>query len=1406
MVQKVFIVASEWGATKGGINVFNYSLVTALSRVLSNEAEIYAVASEDFNFPISPPENLSFIKYDAQKSNLDEVIREKILADRTEKHLPAIIIGHDVITGPDVLNAVESINSENHNLCLSGLICHMDYNAYQGHKGRSLDTVNAKAILQRDLVDRADYVFAVGPLLRDSFQNIRTRAGAIPVKELVPGFPDMLREHRPYNPSNALKFFVSGRITKEDDPIKNGRLALKALEHVFNAKYGTNEPLWKNKGTLIVYGFQSDETGNDWFFDGVDRSKLSQKLNVNLQPYSEQSSIFNQLRDSHIALMPSIHEGFGLTGWEALCAGIPLVCSDQSGLSQFLDNLFSKNHHLPSESIVKVTLGAGDGDGAKISNNVTNMSDKIAELVKTYERRKKHAETLADHLKKFYSWEECARELASAFNLAQRTSTDWSTRKHGSDINYDAKGNISNNQAKVIRDAISVADSGKSLSEWSTTCAALNILSDLGKLPTYALLGQAANQLALIGNGIEKEYSESTEKNPNLRVSGRFDVLWRYLAAATHIATNFKVFWESIPEIAMSEILADSFLRRELLSYATKYSKDFHEQAEQLAEEFFDTLLVKASGDLGFQKRFARLEAIHPGIGRFAKFENESSYETERKKCAYILTKSTDQVDLFEGAHDLGGTILALDTIKENPLEHGVKHTIDVLKLHEGELPPRSWRGDKLLNSALLSLGVHPESILRFLENLAGDEEEAIRWAAIDLLFSPHIRKRLMKACRSNRLPMSIAQLKSKLGSLVDLAVKTDGFHPWMQREFLTRFIREHQEPIFKDVQERFTLNDFPIARSLIGVGISESSSWAFRRLHPEVEVVRGKLRNHSKRILLVLPPIKFSMNSNKASKTSTPPLGLGILGGALLAEGHDVHLADCHREPDIASEVIENSTEFDWVGFNVVFTTLRSVYEMAGRIKNRHNAPAIVVGGPAVNLRAFQNAAASEKEKSSWDFEIFGQVEENFSMLVADDNRLKASNPEGVIPNQLSELVLQAGYSHVSAPISIDLSWNEPIQLDRRIFSTNRGIYEPQKTRALGSNTVEAHIVMSKGCDWNCTFCTERKSLSGGESRRTVDSVSSELLELTTSNEDIRIQFIDDNLLPQIASIPKIEKIRRTQAIVWSESLLDVLTDIEKSKGTFFGWRGIFRIEDFLEYEVEIDGFIELLKESGCRMLAFGIEHGDPSKRSKMKVSRGVSNSDIKSLFARLHKHGIHTKAYFIIGGPKETLKSVDETVEFAIDCGASLAYFALYKEFVPASKALKNDQRRGGDEHQSFSNYDELVVDWDTLFLSAMMPSEATIASEQLSLLVNSDYTSSPWKSTIQVYEELSRLGFKFSDLVKYNDYHSESGPSSKILNKLNLGGQNKFINAISAAYIRFYLRKEFVAVYRSLISKGY
>ncbi len=72
--------------------------------------------------------------------------------------------------------------------------------------------------------------------------------------------------------------------------------------------------------------------------------------------------------------------------------------------------------------------------------------------------------------------------------------------------------------------------------------------------------------------------------------------------------------------------------------------------------------------------------------------------------------------------------------------------------------------------------------------------------------------------------------------------------------------------------------------------------------------------------------------------------------------------------------------------------------------------------------------------------------------------------------------------------------------------------------------------------------------------------------------------------------------------------------------------------------------------------------------------------------------------------------------------------------------------------------------------------------------------------------MYSQLSELGFSFRDLVKYNDYHNETGPSLQILDKITWNDPEAYFAIVKQAYRNFYLRPEFVSSYKRLLSSGY
>lgn len=1155
MAYHIYAVSSEWGGSKGGINIFNRSLVEALARMVGKDTEVHSVTVSTPSLPTSLGSGPKFLSYDGTPESLAKAIESNLVT--TPKS--TVIIGHDVHTGPDAIAARDILKVKSVD-CRAAVFCHMDYSAYQRYKENTPEGILTKAQQQREIVRKADYVYAVGPRLRSSFEDLREGEPARKkIYEIIPGFPEALDLRFSINPAKALKFFFSGRIDAENDSVKNGRLALRALYDAYTKMASSNDPRWRDRGSFTVFGFARDSVNEEWFCEGINRYTLKKHLELSLEPFAEQEAMFKHLQDSHIALMPSIHEGFGLAGWEAICAGIPLICSEQSGLADFLESCFEENHELQRESVLMVRL-------AHSKEDLETLSAKIQELTRSYSRRRSHAQKLAHFLAERYSWDGCAQTVANAIDLAPSGSPYWIRRQEESKVAL-ARRQESGDVAPYLERAVRLADEGKALSEWSVTCTALNYLSDIGKEPTYASIDNARNQLDAIACGIASAYPSDQVSERNVRRAGRFDVAWRYMAAGSSIATSLKAFVESIPTTMMEEIRQDSFLNRELVHYSMKYSGEFGGGSEQIAKAFFSDILSQSAEDIPLQMRFARLEAAFPALGSVASLDSTANeaYVRERAQCQEVKACKFDLSDLLAGGHALASTALALATIDGKMKGRGIDQLFTAWEEYGGELPEPTWRGDKLLRAALLGAAIHPRALVAFIKALAQDEEEALRWSAIDLAFSPVLRTRLFEASRSKSLDESPDQLKQRLGAIVDEALMNGGFHPWMQREFLERFRREHDKPVLDEVGERFTVSDFPIARQLLGPAPGQAAQWHFDRLHPEVQVHANNLRKNLQRILLVLPPISLVPDTRDVSPTSTPPLGLGMIGSQLLAQGHDVHLADCHRAPDMGRVVVEAAADFEWVGFNVVLPTVRSVFAIASEIKQRTNPPAVFVGGPAVNARAFRNAAMTDEERECWDFEICASAEGNLARLLSDIRHERTELPANIIPNERSQLLIRAKHAlKTSSGASIDEppDWPTPVLLDRRIFSTPDGEYEPQRTRALDSTAVEAHVVMSRGCDWNCSFCTERHHLSGGERRRSVESVRAELFELARNHRNLRIQFVDDNLLPQIAL--KKDRVDRANALNWSDDFIKVLADLFDESKCAFGWRGIFRVEDF--------------------------------------------------------------------------------------------------------------------------------------------------------------------------------------------------------------------------------------------------
>jgi len=90
-----------------------------------------------------------------------------------------------------------------------------------------------------------------------------------------------------------------------------------------------------------------------------------------------------------------------------------------------------------------------------------------------------------------------------------------------------------------------------------------------------------------------------------------------------------------------------------------------------------------------------------------------------------------------------------------------------------------------------------------------------------------------------------------------------------------------------------------------------------------------------------------------------------------------------------------------------------------------------------------------------------------------------------------------------------------------------------------------------------------------------------------------------------------------------------------------------------------------KILKQGGCALLRVGVEAGDPFIRN-MIYKKNISNEKIKSIFKLGKKYGIKFTAFYILGGPGETRRTINKTIRLAQNIDAERSAFFIYKPFT--------------------------------------------------------------------------------------------------------------------------------------------
>ena len=162
-----------------------------------------------------------------------------------------------------------------------------------------------------------------------------------------------------------------------------------------------------------------------------------------------------------------------------------------------------------------------------------------------------------------------------------------------------------------------------------------------------------------------------------------------------------------------------------------------------------------------------------------------------------------------------------------------------------------------------------------------------------------------------------------------------------------------------------------------------------------------------------------------------------------------------------------------------------------------------------------------------------------------------------------------------------------------------------------------------SRGCPWPCTFCDSRGVWTRQIRYRTPENIVQEMKQLYDNCGVRDFYFWDDTLTPY----------RKHSARVFEEMIREF-----RDKGRNITWQATTRC-DCVDDELAV-----LMKQSGCRLLTYGVETGSPSMMEVLR--KGITHDKVFHAQAVMKKADIIWNAFFTIGFPDDTPETIEETM----------------------------------------------------------------------------------------------------------------------------------------------------------------
>ena len=338
-------------------------------------------------------------------------------------------------------------------------------------------------------------------------------------------------------------------------------------------------------------------------------------------------------------------------------------------------------------------------------------------------------------------------------------------------------------------------------------------------------------------------------------------------------------------------------------------------------------------------------------------------------------------------------------------------------------------------------------------------------------------------------------------------------------------------------------------------------------------------------RITLIAPSLYRRADGEKIGKGfSYPPMGLLVVA-ALTPPHHSVTLIDEN------TKAVDYDEEADLVGLSVTTPTAPRAYEIAARFRAR--GVKVVMGG--IHPTVLPDEAAQFA-----DAVVIGEAEGVWQRLLEDAERGR----------------LKRFYKADSLP-------------DPSLIPTPRYDLLPRN-----GYWVKSMIHTTRGCPFNCAFCSVTRFFGGTFRTRPVNAVIQEIRKLKSKF----IGFVDDNIIGNRRYAYELFSALVRERIYWAgQASVNVVRDRK---------------------------LLKLLRKSGCKGLFIGFE--SVSQESLKEAGKRQNRvREYKEAIKILHDHGITVEGAFIFGFDSDDESVFERTLEFCFSSGVDLVQFSILTPF---------------------------------------------------------------------------------------------------------------------------------------------